>query len=71
MNQKQLAINIMLFLEKSNKDLRDLAQALGLSPRYLKSKLHKMTKSKDESFSFEYFLKSLEFFNVTLGEFVI
>ena len=30
-----------------------------------------MTKSKDESFSFEYFLKSLEFFNVTLGEFVI
>lgn len=71
MNQKQLAINLMLFLEKSNKDLKDLAKALGLSPRYLKSKLHKMTKSKDESFSFEYFLKSLEFFNVTLEEFII
>ena len=41
MNQKQLAINIMLFLEKSNKDLRDLAKALDLSPRYLKSNFTK------------------------------
>jgi len=71
MTQKQLALNIFVFLEKSNKDLKDLAEALDLSPKYLKSKLHKMCKAKDESFSFQHFLKSLEFFNVTLGEFII
>lgn len=71
MTQKQLALNIMIFLEKSNKELKDLAKALDTSPRYLKSKLHKMNKTKDESFSFNYFLTTLEFFNVTLDEFII
>lgn len=71
MTQKQLALNILLFLEKSNKDLKDLATALDLSPKYLKSKLHKMTKSKDESFSFNHFLKSIEFFDVKLDEFYL
>lgn len=71
MTQRQLAINIMIFLQKNNKEIKDLANALDLSPKYLKSKLHKMSKSKDESFSFQHFLKSLEFFDVTLGEFII
>lgn len=71
MTQKQLALNIMIFLEKSNKELKDLAAALDTSPKYLKSKLHKMTKAKDESFSFHHFLSTLEFFDVTLGEFII
>lgn len=70
MTQKQLALNILFFLEKSNKDLNDLAKALNLSPKYLKSKLYKMKKSKDESFSFSQFLTTSEFFNVTIGEFI-
>jgi len=71
MNQYNLAQNIFMLLEKNNKDIKELAIALEVQPKYLKSKLHKMTKSKDESFSFNHFLSTLEFFDVTLGEFIL
>ncbi len=71
MNQYDLAKNIIMLLEKNNKDIKELANALNLQPRYLKYKLYKMTKSKDESFSFNHFLSTLEFFNVTLGDFIL
>lgn len=70
MNQKELVENIYIFLSKSNRSLHDLSLVLGCSPKYLKSKLHKMKKSKDESFSFQYFLVITEFFAVTLDDFI-
>lgn len=71
MNQYNLAQNILMLLEKNNKNIKELAIALDVQPKYLKQKLHKMIKSKDESFSFNHFLSTLEFFDATLGEFIL
>ena len=49
MNQYNLAQNILMLLEKNNKNIKELATALDVQPKYLKQKLHKMIKSKDES----------------------
>ena len=53
MNQYNLAQNILMLLEKNNKNIKELATALDVQPKYLKQKLHKMIKSKDESFIME------------------
>ena len=53
MNQKELAINILMLLQRKNLNLKELAIALNLEPKYLKNKIYKMLKGKEESFSFE------------------
>ena len=45
MNQYRLAQNIFILLEKNNRDIKELAAALDLQPKYLKCKLYKMKKS--------------------------
>jgi transcriptional regulator with XRE-family HTH domain len=70
MNQKELAINILMLLQRKNLNLKELATALNLEPKYLKNKIYKMLKGKEESFSFEIFIKLIKFLNVNLKEFI-
>lgn len=70
MNQKELAINILILLQRKNLNLKELAIALNLEPKYLKNKIYKMLKGKEESFSFEIFIKLIKFLNVNLKEFI-
>ncbi|MBN1469571.1 MAG: hypothetical protein JW924_12665 [Fusobacteriaceae bacterium] len=70
MNQKELATNIIMLLQRKNLNLKDLAIALNLEPKYLKNKIYKMLKGKEESFSFEIFMKLIKFLNVNLKEFI-
>ena len=70
MNQKELAINILILLQIKNLNLKELAIALNLEPKYLKNKIYKMLKGKEESFSFEIFIKLIKFLNVNLKEFI-
>ena len=70
MNQKELAINILILLQIKNLNLKELAIALNLEPKYLKNKIYKMLKGKEESFSFEIFMKLIKFLNVNLKEFI-
>ena len=70
MNQKELAINILMLLQRKNLNLKELAIALNLEPKYLKNKIYKMLKEKEESFSFEIFMKLIKFLNVNLKEFI-
>ncbi len=70
MNQKELAINILMLLQRKNLNLKELAIALNLEPKYLKNKIYKMLKGKEESFSFEIFIKLIKFLNVNLKEFI-
>lgn len=70
MNQKELAINILMLLQRKNLNLKELAIALNLEPKYLKNKIYKMLKGKEESFSFEIFMKLIKFLNVNLKEFI-
>ena len=70
MNQKELAINILMLLQRKNLNLKELATALNLEPKYLKNKIYKILKGKEESFSFEIFIKLIKFLNVNLKEFI-
>ena len=47
MNQKVLAINILMLLQRKNLNLKELAIALNLEPKYLKNKIYKMLKGNN------------------------